>query len=493
MKKNTFDSATNEIIRDNFILDVEYYPPSVESGNVAIMFFGGSEGGIPNDDVKPFTAKGYPCLKVGYIGTEHTPDKLEMIPLEYFEKSIRMFRSQPEVKGKKIVVIGFCKGGEVALLLASRYKQIEGVIADVPSFVVFQGLGKGLEKGVSLSSWTYKGQPVPFVPYYKQYDYSKGFKNGWRELHELSLTQTDAVEKAMIKVEQINGPILILTGQEDKMWPSSQMGDMIIKRLQDHKFHHWYKHVAYENAGHTFSGKDLMGGTIYGNIKAKIDSEKRIFAFLSRLSGANERQNQPLQNSMPDSEEAVPKEISVAPEILSQYAGTYELEPGFNITVTLEGGRLVTQMPGQDKVHVYTMSETKFFIKVEDTTVEFFKDDKGAVSHLLIFETVAMKTGYKKAPAAIDGTWIGTVYGPDGNPYEATYAFEAIDKALLGTVKTIMGSLSFSEGKIDGDKISFVVSLGGTTYEWNGTVSGDEINFTQRNGDKENQFTVKRK
>jgi hypothetical protein len=362
----------------------------------------------------------------------------------------------------------------------------------VPSSVVFQGLGKGLEKGVSLSSWSYKGQPVPFVPYYKQYDYSKGFKNGWRELHELSLTQTDAVEKAMIKVEQINGPILILTGKEDKMWPSSQMGDMIIKRLQDHKFPHWYKHVAYVNAGHIFSGKGLMGGTKYGNIKAKIDSDKRIFAFLSRLSGANERQNQPLQNSMLDSEESVPKEISIAPEILKQYVGTYELEPDCNITVTLEGGRLITQMPGQDKVPVYTMSETKFFNKVDDTTVEFFKDDKGAVSHLLIFETVATKTGYKKAPAAIDGTWIGTVYGPDGNPYKATYVFEAIGKELLGTVQTGMGSLQFSEGKIDRDKISFVVSLGETTLEWNGTISGDEINFTQRNGEKVKQYTAKR-
>ena len=99
---------------------------------------------------------------------------------------------------------------------------------------------------------------------------------------------------------------------------------------------------------------------------------------------------------------------------------------------------------------------------------------------------------YKKAPAAIDGRWIGIVYGPDGNPYEATYVFDAIGKTLLGTMNTIMGSLQFSEGKIDGDKISFVVILGATTYEWNGTVSGDEINFTQRSGERVDQFTVKR-
>ena len=72
---------TMGIAQDNIILDTKYYPPSGESGNVAIMFFGGSDGGFPNRNVEPFTAKGYPCLMVGYFGTKNTPDHLEMIPL----------------------------------------------------------------------------------------------------------------------------------------------------------------------------------------------------------------------------------------------------------------------------------------------------------------------------------------------------------------------------------------------------------------------------
>ena len=272
--------VTIGIAQDNFILDVEYYPPSVESGNAAILILGGSEGGMPNYTAELFTAKGYPCLKVAYFGTEHTPDRLEMIPLEYFEKAIRMFKSQPEVKGKKIVVFGGSKGGELALLLASRYTLIEGVIVRVPSSVVFQGIGGPLKT----SSWSYNGQPVPFVSYYQPFDYSKVVNNQWGELYKLSITQTDAVEKAVIKVEQINGPVLLITGKEDKMWPSSQMGDMIIKRLKEHKFPHWYNHCAYENAGHNFDEKSTMGGTADGNKKARIDSEQRVFAFLSRLS-----------------------------------------------------------------------------------------------------------------------------------------------------------------------------------------------------------------
>ena len=55
------------------------------------MFLGGSEGGMPTFNVEPFIEQGYPCFKVGYFGTKHTPDYLEMIPLEYFEEVLKSF------------------------------------------------------------------------------------------------------------------------------------------------------------------------------------------------------------------------------------------------------------------------------------------------------------------------------------------------------------------------------------------------------------------
>jgi hypothetical protein len=77
------------------------------------------------------------------------------------------------------------------------------------------------------------------------------------------------------------------------------------------------------------------------------------------------------------------KEISVSPQILAQYVGTYELRAGFNLTITLEGDQLMTQATGQQKLPMYAESETKFFLKVVDAEAEFIKDDKGAVTHLI--------------------------------------------------------------------------------------------------------------
>lgn len=204
-----------------------------------------------------------------------------MIPLEYFEKAIEDMKTKPENKGKKLVVWGGSKGAELALLLASKYKQINGVIAVVPSSVVFQGLG-----GKPVSSWSENGQSIPFVPF-APFDYSKIVNNQYVEVYKLSLEQTDYLSKAEIQVEKINGPVLLLAGKADSMWPSDQMSQMVMKRLDSHKFPHWHKLFSYENAGHTLNDSYLMGGTKEGNANARIDSEKRVLDFLRMISETN--------------------------------------------------------------------------------------------------------------------------------------------------------------------------------------------------------------
>jgi CubicO group peptidase (beta-lactamase class C family) len=80
------------------------------------------------------------------------------------------------------------------------------------------------------------------------------------------------------------------------------------------------------------------------------------------------------------------KEIQVSPQVLAKYAGTYELGPGVDVTMTVEGGRLMTQITGQPKFELFAESETKFFLKVVEAQVEFFKDASGAVAHLAIHQ-----------------------------------------------------------------------------------------------------------
>jgi len=74
----------------------------------------------------------------------------------------------------------------------------------------------------------------------------------------------------------------------------------------------------------------------------------------------------------------------VDPAIFDQYAGRYELAPGFILTMTREGGSLMTQATGQGKFELFPESETTFFAKVTEITVAFVKGPDGKVTHAVV-------------------------------------------------------------------------------------------------------------
>ena len=91
------------------------------------------------------------------------------------------------------------------------------------------------------------------------------------------------------------------------------------------------------------------------------------------------------------------KEITVSPAVLASYVGTYELAPTFHLVMTLEGGQLMTQATGQPKFPLFAESDTKFFLKVVDAEVEFFKNEKGEVTYLLLHQNGRDTKAVKKS------------------------------------------------------------------------------------------------
>jgi len=80
------------------------------------------------------------------------------------------------------------------------------------------------------------------------------------------------------------------------------------------------------------------------------------------------------------------KAITLPPETLQRYVGTYQLSPGVMCFVTLEGDQLMTQLTGQRKFPLFAESETKFFLKIVDAQVDFAKDNKGEVTHFVLHQ-----------------------------------------------------------------------------------------------------------
>jgi CubicO group peptidase (beta-lactamase class C family) len=79
-------------------------------------------------------------------------------------------------------------------------------------------------------------------------------------------------------------------------------------------------------------------------------------------------------------------EITLTPDQLQPFVGTFEIQPGFNIVFTVEDGQLMTQATGQQKFPVYPETPTRFFLKVVDAQVEFMPDSDGTFNSIMLHQ-----------------------------------------------------------------------------------------------------------
>ena len=96
------------------------------------------------------------------------------------------------------------------------------------------------------------------------------------------------------------------------------------------------------------------------------------------------------------------------------------------------------------------------------------------------------------APAnPVDGHWQGTISGPNGD-FTINFTFKADGTKLTGTVETPNGDQPISDGKIEGDKLSFKTQFQDNVIEHEGTISGDTIDLKVKGPWGESEMTLKR-
>ena len=238
----------NGVVAD-FYTDFPHHPQK------AIIMLGGSEGGkswsLIRKPIAYLVHKGYAVLSLAYFRESGLPDSLEEIPLEYFEKAFHWLSEQKTVVGNQYGILGGSKGAEAGLVLASRYPQVKAVIALSPSSVVWQGIPrKRFELGKDVkSSWTYHEKELPFLTYPYPIKKLDLYLLRLRRIHEQALRDKSSVSSATIQVEKIQGAILLISGNQDRMWPATPMGEMITDRLKLNNFEYHFEHQSY-NAGH---------------------------------------------------------------------------------------------------------------------------------------------------------------------------------------------------------------------------------------------------
>lgn len=236
-----------------------FYPTSTK--DKAMIIISGSDGGIKwaQNIAEIFSSKEITSLAVAYWGIEGTPKKLSLVPIETIQSAVYWLYEQGY---KKIGIYGVSKGAELALISASYIPQIEFVIAVSPSCCIFEGIAKPKYSGTS--SWTWKGKPLPYVSFKNISvnpmknlitNHEFGFVNQY-----LKVLKTEKNEENTIKVEDINGPILLLSAKEDAQWPSAKMGNMICDRLKEKGFQFPFHHEIFYPASHVLNPVETKKG-----------------------------------------------------------------------------------------------------------------------------------------------------------------------------------------------------------------------------------------
>jgi len=202
-------------VRESGLFGALYQPPG-DGPRPAVLVLGGSDGGLPPATAAPggLASRGYVVLSLAYFGVIGLPRELRDIPLEYFKRALDWLAAQPFVDSTRIAVMGVSRGAEAALLIGSTYPQVHAVIASMPSNVV---VGSCCSDRFA-DAWTLNGRPV---------------------------------RRAEILVENIHGPVLLLSGRDDGVWPSAKSAESIVRRLKNHHFAYPVTNVSFPDAGHS--------------------------------------------------------------------------------------------------------------------------------------------------------------------------------------------------------------------------------------------------
>lgn len=276
-----------------------------------VVILSGTGGGFDLDKAAALSRHGFATLALAYFGIPPLPTWLHRIPLDYFEAALAWLAAQPEVDIQRMGVLGVSRGAELALLLGTKFSQIRAIVAYAPSSVGWAAGGRDKTTGEIIPSWTWRGEPVPFAPLPL-----RGFMLRsaipvaiarrpvmFRNLFRAGLGNLEAIARATIPVEKIHGPIMLISGGDDHLWPAAQMCKSILARLTDHHFPHAVEYLNYPRAGHMLRYPHLpttsrqsrnrhlgnarfsFGGTPAADAEANADSWRRAIAFLHSSLG----------------------------------------------------------------------------------------------------------------------------------------------------------------------------------------------------------------
>lgn len=273
----------------------------------AVVIIGGSEGGsLITLAAAPLASHGFAVLALPVFSPPdrrtaareipELPAHWADMPVETLNRARDWLSKRPEVDASRIALHGTSMGAVLALLAAAHLSWPAAVVAIVPSDIVWEGWGPGIEEG-KRSTFSVGGQPLPFVPLVGYEEEIKGFDRQEpvfvRRPHERGrATYPERIAAARVPVERIRVPLLVIGGHDDQMWPSGDMARNIVQSRKAAGLE--TEALLYREAGHSLydtgyaptthynSGLRKTGGNPEANARAQAEIWPRTIQFLHR-------------------------------------------------------------------------------------------------------------------------------------------------------------------------------------------------------------------
>jgi dienelactone hydrolase len=237
-----------------------------DAPTAAAVLIGGSGGQEPDYLAGPLAAAGIAALSVAYFARPGLPPSLAHIELRYFERALELLRARLGNPSVPIAVLGQSRGSEAALLCGVHFAGlVASVIATVPANLTLCGYPDGGP------AWLLDCDALP-----------------WAE--EFGPDCDDPA--ALIAVERINGPVMLVAAGADELWPSAPMAQAISQRLRVHGDRYGHRLLEYPDAGHTlgYLRPDLPAGVLPADLDnspatqaARADAWPQVLRFLRDL------------------------------------------------------------------------------------------------------------------------------------------------------------------------------------------------------------------
>ncbi|MFE6650376.1 alpha/beta fold hydrolase, partial [Nocardioides sp. NPDC057772] len=188
---------------------------------------------VETDRCRMLASHGVAAASIRYFGGPGQPGEARLMPLETFDDVLGDLHARYE----RLVVLGTSWGAQAALLLGTLHPEIDAVVGISPTYVSWAGLS---DERPQRSSWTLRGEPVPFVPFDDE-AVEDAVKEADGELPSFCEAYLSALEKyadrvpaATIPVERIAGEVVLVAGGDDELWPSVLFAEAVRRRRTAH-------------------------------------------------------------------------------------------------------------------------------------------------------------------------------------------------------------------------------------------------------------------